>query len=89
MKQKDIALLMVVVFLSAAFSIVISRLVFNKPENRQQMVVVVQPISSQFPDVKNLPDDFKRYFNDQAFDPTKLIKIGDNTNPAPFNAKQQ
>ena len=82
MKQKDVLLVVVVVIISALFSIVVSRLIFGTPQNRQQSVPIVQPISSNFPD----PD--KRYFNDQAFNPTKVIKIGDTTNTAPFNAKQ-
>lgn len=83
MKQKDIALIAVVIFISAILSIVVSKAVFVKPANRQQEVEVVQAINSKF----DPPD--KRYFNDQAFDPTQPITIGDNANPDPFSDKKQ
>ena len=79
MKQKDIALIMVVVFISVVISIVLGKLVIASPASRQQPVEVVEPISADFPQ----PDS--HYFNDKSFDPTKLITIGDNTNPTPFN----
>jgi hypothetical protein len=79
MKQKDIALIIVVVLISAIFSIVVSKAVFASPKNRQQKVVVVQPISSDFP----MPDS--DYFNPNSLDPTELITIGNSTNPSPFN----
>ncbi|HSW37403.1 MAG TPA: hypothetical protein VLG37_03490 [Candidatus Saccharimonadales bacterium] len=82
MKQKDIALIIIIVFISAVLSLFLSKMLFASPKNRQQKVEVVEPISADFP----TPDS--RYFNTQAFDPTKLIKIGDNTNPTPFNTKQ-
>lgn len=82
MKQKDIALIIVIVFISAVASLFISKLLFTSPKNRQQQVEVVQPISADF----SMPDN--RYFNDKAFNPTRLIKIGDNTNPSPFKTKQ-
>ncbi|HSX36512.1 MAG TPA: hypothetical protein VLG13_00085 [Patescibacteria group bacterium] len=83
MKQKDIALIAVVVVASAILSIVASKFIFAPPKNRQQPVEVVQPISSDF----QIPDS--RYFNSKSIDPTKLITIGgDNTNPDPFSNKQ-
>lgn len=83
MKQKDIALIAVVVFISAVFSIVISKSVFVKPVNRQQEVEVVQAINSKF------TPPAKKYFNDKSFDPTRSITIGDNANPDPFTKKKQ
>lgn len=82
MKQKDLALIIVVVFISAVVSLVVSKTLFSSPKNRQQAVEVVDPITSDFP----APDS--HYFNSQSIDPTKLIKIGDNSNPTPFNVKQ-
>lgn len=79
MKQKDIALIVVIVFISAIVSLFVSKAVFASPKNRQQQVEVVQPITSDFP----APDS--RYFNTQAFDPTKVITIGQNANPNPFS----
>ena len=82
MKQKDIALILIIVFVSVVISIVVSKLLFASPKNRQQQVEVVQPISADFP----APD--KKYFNANSFDPTQLIQIGNSSNPNPFNGKQ-
>jgi hypothetical protein len=80
MKQKDIALIAAVVVFSAIVSLLVSKVIFTSPKNRQQEVEVVQPISSSFPQ----PD--KRYFNKNAFDPTQTITIGQNANPNPFSS---
>jgi hypothetical protein len=79
MKQKDIALIVIVVIISAILSLFISKAIFASPKNRQQQVEVVQPISA------NLPTPDSRYFNGNAFDPTQLITIGQNSNPDPFS----
>jgi hypothetical protein len=79
MKQKDIAVIIVVVFVSAFISLFASKAIFAPPKNRQQQVEVVQPISADF----QKPDG--RYFNSQSFDPTQLITIGQNANPDPFS----
>lgn len=78
MKQKDIALIIIVVFFSAVLSYFISNALFVAPKDRQQAVEVVQPITSDFPK----PDE--RFFNDSAFDPTRTIIIGENANTDPF-----
>jgi len=83
MKQKDLALISVIVIISAVISIVISKAVIVSPKNRQQQVEVVGAISSDFPQ----PDS--KYFNTSAVDPTQLITIGTNTNPQPFNNQSQ
>ena len=80
MKQKDIAIILVIVFASAVVSLFISKAIFASPKNRQQQVELVQPISSNF----QQPDS--TYFNKDAFDPTKLITVGANTNTNPFNS---
>lgn len=80
MKQKDIALIILVVVVSAVISFFISGKLFPSPKNRQRQVDVVQPITSDFPQPNS------RYFNKQAFDPTQPITIGQNANPNPFNA---
>lgn len=80
MKQKDIALIIIVVFISGVISFFISHLLFGGPKNRQQQVEVVDAISTQF----NVPSD--KYFNKNSIDPTQLIQIGQNTNPAPFDS---
>jgi hypothetical protein len=77
MKQKDIALIAIVVFMSAVFSYVISNKIITAPSSNQQ-VQVVAPISSNF----NAPSS--TYFNSQSIDPTQLIQIGNNSNNNPF-----
>lgn len=80
MKQKDFALIAVVIVISIAFALVLSSVVIGSPEKNLQEAEVVQEITDDFP----TPD--KRYFNDKAVNPTKLITIGDNANPNPFSS---
>jgi len=80
MKQKDIALIIVIVAVSAVISLFVSKSIFTSPKNRQQQVDIVQPITADFPK----PDN--HYFNTSAFDPTELITIAQNANPNPFSA---
>ena len=80
MKQKDIALIIVIVFISALISFFVSKTIFSSPKNRQQQVEVVQPITADFPEARQV-----HYFNSSAFDPTQLITIGQNANPDPFS----
>ena len=80
MKQKDIALIVLVVGVSGFISYFASGFLFASAEDKKQQVEVVQPLTSQFTE----PD--KKYFNDQSIDPTQLIRIGDSTNQQPFNA---
>jgi hypothetical protein len=82
MKQKDIALLVVIGFISVIISFIVSGMLFGSPSKNQQQAEVVQPISA------NLPPTDNRYFNDKAFDPTQPITIGQNANPDPFQEKQ-
>lgn len=83
MKQKDIALIAIVVFFSAIFSYFVSNAIFASPDNRQEKVEVVKAITTEFPK----PDE--RFFNDQAFDPTRIIVIGDDVNADPFTSQKQ
>jgi hypothetical protein len=83
MKQKDVALIIVVVFVSGVLSFFLSRLLFTSPKNRQQKVEVVNVITSDFP----TPD--AQYFNKDSVNPTTLIQIGDSNNPSPFNGTGQ
>lgn len=83
MKQKDIALIAVIAIISVALSLTLSKLIFASPKNREQQVEVVQPITADFPQ----PDT--HYFNKDAFDPAKLITIGQDTNPDPFRGGNQ
>ncbi len=78
MRQKDIAIILAVVLFSTVASVLVSKVLFGKPQNRQVQVEVVQPISADFAEVD------KRYFNPSAIDPTQSIQIGNNSNPDPF-----
>ena len=81
MKQKDITLIAVVVFVSGVMSLVISTVFISSPKNRHTKVEVVPAITSEF----KQPDT--RYFNAQAVDPTQSIRIGDNPNTQPFSGQ--
>lgn len=79
MKQKDIALIVIVSVMSAVLSIVLSNALIAPKKNRQQKAEIVDAISAEF----KLPDN--RYFNKDSVNPTKNIVIGDNGNTTPFN----
>ncbi len=81
MKQKDVILIIVIAFVSAVLSLVLSNIVFTSPKNRHQSVEVVDAITSDFP----TPDT--KYFNVTSIDPTQLIQIGNNNNQTPFNGQ--
>lgn len=83
MKQKDVALILVIAVISAAVSLFASKAIFVPPKNRQQEVEVVQPITADFPK----PDS--RFFNGNSIDPTQLITISPNNNNNPFSSTQQ
>lgn len=83
MKQKDIALIAVIVIISGMLSFFVSHLLFAPPKNRQQKVEVVDLITTDF----SLPSN--KYFNTQSIDPTQLILIGNSSNLTPFNGSGQ
>ena len=80
MKQKDIALIVFIVCVSAVISYFVSSALFGTPSSRTQQAEKVQPIGTDFPQ----PDT--HYFNSSAFDPAQTITIGQNSNPLPFKA---
>ncbi len=83
MKQKDIALIVVVVIVSGMLSFFVGRYMFASPEKRQVEAEVVDPIVSEF----NASLD-KKWFNKNAVNPTEVIQIGDSSNNSPFNSGQ-
>lgn len=83
MKQKDVALIVLIAGIAAIASIFLSRMVFESGGKRQQKAEIVDAISTDF----QTPDN--RYFNSSAVDPTQLIQIGSNSNSNPFNGKSQ
>ena len=78
MKQNDIVLIIVIVFIAGVVSFFVSNALFSSTETRKADVEVVEPITQTFTE----PD--KRYFNDQALNPTQLIQIGNQDNRQPF-----
>jgi|APCry1669189000_1035189.scaffolds.fasta_scaffold195468_1 hypothetical protein len=80
MKQKDIALVVVIGLIGAIFSLIVSNSIFSSPKNRNVQVEVVEPITSSFAK----PDS--RFYNPTAFDPTRVIIIGQNANQDPFSS---
>jgi hypothetical protein len=78
MKQKDVAVIIVIAAVSAIISLFVSKDIFSTTKHQQQ-ISVVQPITSDFPQ----PDS--RYFNSSSFDPGKLITVTPNNNSNPFS----
>ena len=83
MKQKDFALIAVMVVFSAFLSLLLSQFFFSSSNSRKQTAEVVDPITSEF----SSPP--KKYFNADALNPTQQIQIGNNPNPNPFSSKPQ
>jgi hypothetical protein len=83
MKQKDIALLVVIIFVSGILSFFISGKLFVTPENRQQKVQTIDTIDSAF----EKPSE--KYFNQDSINPAQMVQIGDNNNQTPFNKPKQ
>lgn len=79
MKQKDLALIIMIAVISGAVSFAASHFIFATPKNRQQQVAVVDQITPDFA----TPDS--KFFNNKSIDPAKLIEVGGNNNPNPFN----
>lgn len=79
MKQKDIIIIIVAVFISGILSFILSSKIFAVPSDQQAEVEVIEPITAQFTE----PDS--RYFNNNSVNPTKPIRIGENQNKQPFS----
>lgn len=82
MKQKDIALIIVVVAISGLISFFVAQYFFLKPGSKVLKAEFVQPITTTF----TQPDS--KYFNQYSVNPTQQIEIGDGTNTAPYNSGQ-
>ncbi len=78
MKQKDIALIIIVVFVGGLFSIIMTKTVFVSSSSKQQTAQKIEPITSEFKEAD------KAVFNQDSINPTKLIRIGDESNTSPF-----
>ncbi len=83
MKQKDVALIIVIAAISGFASFFLSHFLFATPQNREQKVEVVDKITTEFP----LPSH--KYFNENSIDPAQLVQVVDNNNPNPFKGAGQ
>jgi hypothetical protein len=88
MKRKELLIIGGVAFVAALFSLVLSGVLFGSPKKNPIKVPVVNQISSQFP-VPQSDDNYKKFFNYEANNPTKLIEIGNNNNTNPFHGANQ
>lgn len=77
MKQQDIAIIIVIVFITGVVSLFVSN-IFIGPGERNEEAAIVEPISTEFDE----PNE--RYFNDQSINPTQIIRIQEGQNPDPF-----
>jgi hypothetical protein len=80
MKQQDIAIIIVIVFVSGVLSFFVSNK-FISPPKHDLTAAKVDPITPEFNEPSN------RYFNDKSVNPTQLIRIDSNQNPSPFNGQ--
>ncbi|HET9850059.1 MAG TPA: hypothetical protein VFP35_00290 [Candidatus Saccharimonadales bacterium] len=87
MKQNDIASLIIVAFITAVFSFVVSDLLFGGGHHSSN-VPTASSISTTFPDVKNDPA-YNSIFNSGALDPAQPVQVGGSQNSQPFNGPSQ
>ena len=81
MKQNDIALLILLVIISAFGSVLIGNQFIRPSKNKTESVEVVEKLDPQFP----APDP--TVFNDTALNPTREITIGNSTSPQPIKSQ--
>jgi hypothetical protein len=82
MKQKDLAIIAVVVIVSMVFSYVIANKVIVKSKNREQKVEIVGNVPS------SISTPSSTIFNSNAIDPSQPIQIQSNSNSSPFGTTQ-
>lgn len=75
MKQKDIAVLALVIVASGILSLIVSHYIFDKPASRQQQVIQVGVITATFTQPSTV------YFNSSSIDPTQTVTVQLNTSP--------
>ena len=78
MKQKDIALIVVIAAVSGVISFFVSGKIFVTSSNREQKVEKVDAISADF----KQPDS--KYFNKDSINPAQTIQLGESNNQTPF-----
>lgn len=82
MKQKDVALIIIIVAVSATLSFFLSNKFISSPKHDLK-AAKVDEINAEF----NYPNN--AYFNDKSINPTQLIRIDDQGNANPFPATAQ
>lgn len=82
MKQQDVAILIIIVFVTVVASFFMANK-FITPSSQKLSSKKVTPITADF----QLPDD--KYFNEQSINPTVRIQIAPNTNDQPFADPEQ
>ncbi|HTE22439.1 MAG TPA: hypothetical protein VK674_05365 [Candidatus Limnocylindria bacterium] len=80
MKQKDIALIIIIVFVSGVLSFFISNKFISSPKHDLK-AAKVEPITADFNEPSNA------YFNDKSVNPTQLIRVDNNKNQSPFDGQ--
>ncbi|HEV7454930.1 MAG TPA: hypothetical protein VGO07_06760 [Candidatus Saccharimonadales bacterium] len=75
MKQKDLALIAVMVIIGGAISLVVSNVIFSSPKSKKQSAEVVDVIT---PDFSAPPS---KYFNSNAINPAQPITLGTDSKP--------
>lgn len=78
MKQKDVALILIIAGISTVIAIVLASVLISPPKNRQTKVQVVDKVTNDFPPID------ERYINTSSSNPTRTVRIGGNNNPEPF-----
>jgi hypothetical protein len=76
MKQKDMVLIIVIVFASSILSFFVSNKFISSPKHDEK-AAKVEAITADFKEPSS------KYFNDQAINPTQLIQIQDQANQTP------
>jgi hypothetical protein len=74
MKQKDLPILVVIIVVSAIFSVFITKFLILPKSNKPLNAEKVDSISADFQKLDST------IFNEQAVNPTKKITIGDSQN---------
>lgn len=70
MKQKDIALIIIMVFIGGVAAFLISQWLFSSPQSRKQTAEVVDLINPV------LPKPSTKYFNSNSVNPAVHIPVG-------------
>lgn len=79
-KQSDIAVIILVTSIALVASYFVGNAIINTDANRSTEVEVATPISADFPQIS------ADIFNDDAVNPTELIRIGDDNSDQPFRS---